>query len=228
MSRKALTFTLCVLLTVIAAAQQPPGANGATLRIYLARHGQTDWNVQGRTQGASDIPLNSTGREQANQLKTRLAPTRFDAVYTSALGRSRETGEIVRGTVPLTILSTLNERNYGKFEGRRSADPEVARELEHRRWVPDDTLDGGESFAAYSTRVQSAVDSIRKRSLSGTVLIVGHGGTNALILQHLLGLTADEMRGIRQDNDEVYLIELGGATPPRLWKLISNGNLKDL
>jgi broad specificity phosphatase PhoE len=224
---KSLIVALCVLLAATVAAQQTHGVDGPTLRIYLARHGQTDWNVEGRTQGASDIPLNATGREQAKQLKARLMATRLDAVYSSALGRSRETGEIVRGSVPLTILPALNERHYGKFEGRPSADPDTARELERRRWVADDALDGGESFAAYSARVQSAVETIRKRHPSGAVLIVGHGGTNAVMLQHLFGLTADEMRGIRQDNDEVYLIELGTGAP-RLWKLISNGNLKDL
>ena len=86
----------------------------ATLRIYLARHGQTDWNVEGRMQGGTDIPLNATGRQQAAALKDHLKDVRFDAVYSSTLSRSRETAEIVRGQVPLTSLAGLGERAIRK------------------------------------------------------------------------------------------------------------------
>src|SRR5574339_134409 len=78
-----------------AAAQTRAGAT-ATLRLYLARHGQTDWNVEGRMQGGNDIPLNATGRKQAAALKEHLNGVRFDAVYSSTLSRSRDTAEIVR------------------------------------------------------------------------------------------------------------------------------------
>src|SRR5215470_7682965 len=82
-------------------AQRGSGQENSTLRIYLARHGQTDWNLRGVTQGRTDIPLNETGREQARQLKTRLAGIHLDAIYSSTLRRSRETAEIVHGQLAI-------------------------------------------------------------------------------------------------------------------------------
>jgi probable phosphoglycerate mutase len=213
-----------------------------TLRIYLARHGQTDWNVEGRLQGHTDTRLNDTGRQQARDLAKRLTSIQLDAIYSSALSRSRETAEIVNGSVPLTSLAGLNERKLGKFEGQRvaatttagaptrasAADSALTQEYVKRTTDPDDTLDGGESLNQFSTRVSATVATIRKQHGSGTVLIVGHGVTNRMILRALLGLTLDQANTISQANDELYLIELDRAVPPRLWKLITEKTLGEL
>ena len=209
-------------------AGQARASAPATLRIYLARHGQTDWNVEGRMQGGTDIPLNATGRQQAAALKDHLKDVRFDAVYSSTLSRSRETAEIVRGQVPLTSVAGLGERRFGKFEGLLSNAPDTGPEFQRRRWDPKDALDGGESWVAFIDRVRSALQTIRTRHPSGSILLVGHGGTNQAILQILLGLSLDDTRSITQDNDELYLIELGGTGAPRLWKLVTAANLRDL
>jgi bisphosphoglycerate-dependent phosphoglycerate mutase len=95
---KQFILLVFVLVPLLTQAQQPGGAG---LRIYLARHGQTDWNLEGRTQGQTDTALNATGRRQAAELKTQMAGIRLDAVYSSTLSRSRETAEIVHGTTPL-------------------------------------------------------------------------------------------------------------------------------
>jgi broad specificity phosphatase PhoE len=198
------------------------------LRIYLARHGQTDWNVEGRTQGGTDIPLNATGRQQAERLKTRLAGIQFDAAYMSALSRSRQTAEIVHGQVPLTTLPGLGERRFGKFEGRLTKDPETGPEFEKRIWNSDDSLDGGESLVAFRDRVRRSLDAIRKAHNSGSVLVVGHSYTNRMILSVIFELSTEQMRMFEQANDELYLIELQSGSPPRLWKLITEANLGDL
>jgi broad specificity phosphatase PhoE len=199
-----------------------------TLRLYLARHGQTDWNVEQRMQGGTDIPLNATGRKQAAALKDHLKGVRFDAVYSSTLSRSRETAEIVRGQVPLTSLPALGERRFGKFEGLLSNAPDTGPEFERRRWDPQDALDGGESWVAFGDRVRSAIQTIRTKHSSGSILVVGHGGTNQAILQILFNLSLDDTRAITQANDELYLIELDAAGAPRLWKLVTAANLRDL
>ena len=198
------------------------GQSPSVLRIYLARHGQTDWNADHRLQGATDTVLNGAGREQAAKLAERLRGLKMDAVYSSTLRRSLETANTVRGSVPLEALAGLNERRLGMFEGRRvdATDPVAAREYARRSQEPDDTLDGGESLTQFFDRVRSTVMAIRSQRPSGTILIVGHGGTNQMIVRALLGLSAQQAQSFEQANDDLYAIDLGPESPARLWKWI--------
>jgi probable phosphoglycerate mutase len=222
---KRLILLAILIAPLIVNAQQRAGS---PLRIYLARHGQTDWNLEDRTQGQTNILLNATGRRQASELKLKIAGIPLDAVYSSTLSRSRETAEIVHGSTPLISLPGLSERNFGKFQGRLVNDPQTGKEFERRRWLPEDSLDGGESLNVFFDRVRTTIEGIRKQRSSGSILIVGHLETNRMILRSLLHLTADQSASIMQNNDELYLIELEPAQPARLWKLISEVNLKDL
>lgn len=222
-------FCLCFLFA--SGTNQPVlGQPAATLRMYLARHGETDWNVERRLQGGTDTELNTTGRQQAVKLGDRLKGIRLDAVYSSTLKRSRDTAEIVRGQLPLKSLADLGERKLGKFEGQRveAMDPVTAIEYKKRVRNPDDALDGGESLNQFFQRVRAVIGSIREQHASGAILIVGHQNTNRMILRALLDLTPEQALSINQANDELYLIELDSGKPPRLWKSISETNLGDL
>jgi len=226
-----LAFFLYLAILLTSSVDHPVwGQSTGTLRIYLARHGQTDWNVEHRQQGGTDTPLNATGRQQAANLAERLKGVHLDAVYSSTLSRSRETAEIVHGEVPLQSLAGLSERPVGKFEGKRTdgSDPATAQEFQKRRWDPQDELDGGESLNQFFERVRATIGTIRSQHSSGAILIVGHGGTNQMILRALFGLTAEQANSIEQANDELYLIELDAGNPPRLWKMITEANLGDL
>jgi broad specificity phosphatase PhoE len=200
------------------------------LRIYLARHGQTEWNAAGRMQGSADIPLNERGRAQARELADRLAGIPLDAIYSSTLQRSAQTAEALRGRAPIQALAGLNEQSVGAFTGMTQDERDRARReaFERRSHDPDDTLDGGESARQHFARVDAAVKDIRARHPTGSVLIVGHGGTNVHVLRSLLGLTAEQADAVQQANDEVYLIELRPARPATLWKLIPPDRLKEL
>jgi probable phosphoglycerate mutase len=231
MSKSARIAWLLPLLLIAAPAARPQAATPAqagTLRIYLARHGETDWNTQGRIQGWTDTPLNATGREQAIQLKSRLIGIPLDAAYSSTLSRSRETAELAYGAARLSRLPELRERNMGKYQGQVTSDPQIEPEYNRRRWTPDDSLDGGESLNVFEQRVGTAIARIRREHPGGNVLVVGHGFTNQMILKQLFNLNLDQTRGITQANDELYLIELQQGTAPRLWKLIAMKNLTDL
>jgi hypothetical protein len=114
----ALAILVAIGQPLTTATAEPAGAGASpVLRIFLARHGQTDWNAEHRLQGANDTHLNATGRVQAEKLAARLSGVRFDGVYSSMLARSRETAAIAHGRVAIDSLADLNERNFGKFQG---------------------------------------------------------------------------------------------------------------
>jgi broad specificity phosphatase PhoE len=223
--RKALLVALLFLAappaTVAPAAQQQTGS----LRLYIARHGETDWNVQHKLQGMTDIPLNENGRKQAAALAQSLKGVRLDAIYSSTLSRSRETAQTVAGkTMSVTSLDGLRERNYGHFQGGS----DTAAPYVKRMNVWDDRLDDGESLNQLLGRARDSLAQIRREHPAGNVLIVAHRITNQMILRALLDLTPDQTVKITQDNDEVYLVELDPGAKPRLWKLIREKNLGDL
>jgi probable phosphoglycerate mutase len=205
-------------------------APAGTLRIYLARHGQTDWNAQQRMQGRLDVPLNDKGREQAHLLVERMRGVALAHIYCSSLSRSRETAQIVAGGRPVESLPGLDEQAYGKFQGKvlDGSDTELQKEFDRRRSDPDDALDGGESANQHLARVKATLEMIRETNPSGQILIVGHGGTNAQVLRALFDLTYEQSREIHQDNDELYLIDILPGRGPSLWKLIPAGKLKEL
>ena len=185
------------------------------LRLYLARHGETEWNRDRRLQGSADIPLNETGRRQAVRLAQQIRGLHFDAVYSSELRRSRETATLVHGAAPLVALAGLNERRLGAFEGHPSD-----AEYERRRQDPNDTLDGGESWSQFDARIHRTLEALLRRHGSGAILIVGHGGTNQMIVRALFDLSPERTASFQQANDELYVCEISSGTATRFWKLI--------
>ena len=217
-------------LAALILLQAARAAPDDVLRIYVARHGQTDSNVAHRLQGTTDVPLNETGRRQAAELAARLAGVTLDAVYSSTLQRSRQTAEALKGRAPLEALAGLNEQSLGAFEGLYldGREPQREAEFERRHADPDDRLDGGESANQHFARVKAAMQTIRDRHPRGSVLIVGHGGTNVKVLRALLDLTAEQASAIEQANDELYMVEVYPSRPQTLWKLIPPDRLKEL
>ncbi len=139
--------------------------------LLLARHGETDWNVEGRWQGWADAPLNDNGRAQARELAEQLRSTPFDAVYSSDLKRAHETAEIVAAPhdVPVIADAGLREIDVGSWSGLTRA------ELQEQ--FPDGTRPDGETREQHSARVHEAVERIARANLGRRILIVTHGGT---------------------------------------------------
>ena len=134
--------------------------------LLLVRHGETDWNAEGRLQGHTDRPLNDYGRQQAKELAERLAGEGADAIYASDLVRAKETAEIVgeRLGLPVVIDADLREKNWGNWEGL-TGDERVHIEFE------------GESTADHRDRMMRAVRRIAERHPRQRVVVVTHGGS---------------------------------------------------
>lgn len=202
----------------------------AQLTIYVARHGQTDWNREGRIQGGTDNALNATGREQAATLGHTLVDVRLDAVYTSSHQRARQTAAVFEGRAPIIPLDELRERFFGKFEGANEKDPAIVADWNKRRFNWTDDMQAGESLESQSRRAEAALRRIRERHKDGdTILIVAHGGINPILVSHLIGVAPqDGASAISQGNDEIYRVEISKAGAPSIWKLIPRTKLNEL
>jgi broad specificity phosphatase PhoE len=188
------------------------------MKLYLARHGETDWNAERRLQGRIDISLNNTGKEQARDLAFKLRSIHLDAIYCSALQRSVETAQFL-DQKPVLILPELNEQSLGKYEGMQLEGENLV-EFQKRRSDPEDSLDGGESRNQHLLRVRNALNQIRAAHTEDSqVLIVGHGGTNSVILKDLFDLQTDLMFSI--GNSDLFLIDLPVTGSPTLWKYVT-------
>jgi len=151
--------------------------------IYYIRHGETEWNADGRLQGTQDIPLNDLGRRQAAAAGAILAglfrarrPQREPLGFVaSPLGRARSTMELVRGSLELppdqyAIDSRLREIGYGHWEGStlsqmQAQDPDVFARRQSDKWtVPPP---GGESYAEVQARMSGLVQSAHRRHRRG-------------------------------------------------------------
>lgn len=147
------------------------------MKLYIARHGLTDWNVQHRAQGRTDIPLNQIGREQAQKLRETIQNIKFDAVYASPLSRAAETAQIATdGKYEIIYDDRLMERSFGDFEGQ-----------EINGWVEATGVDIGdlklnsnvgniEPVRDVLARTKAFLDDIKaKHGNDETILIVAHG-----------------------------------------------------
>jgi broad specificity phosphatase PhoE len=165
--------------------------------LLLVRHGETDWNRDGRWQGQSDTHLNDAGREQAARVAGELDG--IDAVYSSDLARARETAEIVTERLGLEIEldERLRERSFGAWEGKTGPQIEAEFADAHARWLAGEGpgADDAEPFAAFARRVRSFLDDVLTRHPDETVLVVAHGGSIRVI--HALASGLDYVRDHR-------------------------------
>jgi len=149
-------------------------------KIYLVRHGQTDWNLEKRLQGQTDIPLNDWGRSQAACVGTYFKDHGLSQIYTSCLSRAHETGSIIAGSLgnlPLDRLDQLGERAYGQGEGYS---------LEERESLfPSRTYPGSESMESVTKRMMTCLKDLACRHQGESILVVSHGGAINSVLAHL-------------------------------------------
>jgi len=158
--------------------------------FYLIRHGETDWNLHGRWQGHTDIPLNEDGRAQARRLATRLRAERLrlDAIYSSDLQRAWETAGAVGAALDLAPLPlpALREINVGGWSGLSSAEVRAQDGEMYARYQSGEDVarGGGERFLDLYTRVVAAVEQLADQQPGRTLALVTHGGPVRALLMH--------------------------------------------
>jgi probable phosphoglycerate mutase len=150
--------------------------------LYLARHGETDWNAAGRWQGQSDIPLNDRGRAQAGTLGEALRDKGVTAIVSSDLSRARETATIAGAVVGLGLAYDdpgLRERTFGVFEGLTREQCEMLHPEAWFAWVErQKPPPGGEAREVLAARVTAAMGRASELAVApgSAVLVVTHGG----------------------------------------------------
>jgi broad specificity phosphatase PhoE len=168
--------------------------------ILLARHGESDWNREARWQGWADRPLTERGRAQAAALAQRVGHIELDAVYSSDLGRARETAAAVAAGqgLSVTVDPGLREIDVGSWSGLTRADAEARFPDAFARWREgSEGWNDGETYDHLSRRILAAARRIAAEHDGGRVLIVTHGGPIRAIHAAALDLEVQAYRRLR-------------------------------
>ncbi len=182
--------------------------------LIIARHGETQWNAEGRLQGQQDIPLNSRGRNQALEAAQYLRSVPLVQIHSSSLQRCQQTaGPIAEANVGRpTICSSdlLKETARGVLEGELKDQQSTAELTQHYKSFSKDEIryrvPDGETLHDVAARVQRFfVDRSQLLKDPGIHLIVGHRNVNKMILKYLLGLSFEEGFRVEQEHQRLYL-----------------------
>jgi probable phosphoglycerate mutase len=190
--------------------------NHQGVRLLLIRHGETEWNRQGKFQGQIDVPLNDNGRLQAQKAAVFLKDVELDFAITSPMLRPKETAEIILNnhqSLKLELQDGFREISHGLWEGKLESEieQEFPGELERWRTVPAQVqMPAGENLQQVWERSVSSWQSVVETALTKqlqTGIVVAHDATNKTLLCHILGLSADNFWNFRQGNGAVSVID---------------------
>ncbi|MCC4485710.1 histidine phosphatase family protein [Limosilactobacillus reuteri] len=166
-------------------------------KVYLIRHGKTQWNLESRYQGANgDSPLLKDSYREIELLASSLQRIPFEHAYTSPLKRARVTAQALLNhlnpEIPLTIDSRLKEFNLGKMEGMHFEDvaakwPEVLKNFRHHPDKYDESLVEGESFLEVIARFRAAIEEYCRQYPNGNILVISHGAALNAAINALIG-----------------------------------------
>ena len=172
------------------------------MKLYILRHGQTNWNKKGKIQGKTDIELNEEGIEQAKEARKLLENYPIDMIVASPLKRARKTAEIINETkkAPIVFDKALEERGFGDFEGK------IRKEI-HDEILDSEILDnyslnkeykGVETIRSLCDRVWGLIEELKKTYTDKNILFVTHGGVTRAISGYFDGPNEN---GILEDLD---------------------------
>ena len=184
-------------------------------KIYLVRHGQTEWNKKLTFRGRADIPLNEAGHMEAQALSKALKDKNIEVIYTSPLRRSTETAQPVADFFHLEIVPVqgLIDINYGDWEGLSFNEVKNRYSEQYEKWEKTPDLirfPNGETLDEAKERSFLAFKNIVSKNPNKSILIIPHRVINKILLCALLNLPTSHFWEIRQDTGCINLIEYSG------------------
>jgi phosphoserine phosphatase len=187
------------------------------IRLLLVRHGETEWNREGRYQGSVDVPLNATGHHQAAALAAQLLAEPIAAIYSSTLQRAYDTAVPIATAHGLRVVRDprLNEINQGLWEGLRPAEIVLRWADLHAQWEHEPLavrLPEGETLDDVRARVLDALDDIVFGWAGHTVCIVAHKVSLSVIKAHALGIPLIEALRVILPNASIDAVTLPATT----------------
>ncbi len=197
--------------------------------VIVVRHGETMWNTEGRWQGHLDCPLTPRGLTQAQALARRLMNQRFNALYSSDLGRAYHTAQIISAATGHGVVSDarLRERNLGIFQGLRSEEIKTAYPEEYelyRSRDPDHMIPGGESLRQQVERNISCLEELAQNHSGESIVVVTHGGVLSGLFRHTLSIPLQAPRRFEFMNSSLNVFAYGGG----YWTLRTWGDVSHL
>lgn len=170
------------------------------LKLYIIRHGQTEWNVERRLQGWKNSELTESGRRNAERLAEKLKDVDFDKIYTSTQKRAIDTGNIIKGDrdIELITLENLKERGFGSWEGMKIEEIDRLHGKMYKTYKETphlyDPIDG-ESFEEIYARVNKALDEIISKK-GENILVVSHGITIKIMISIIKEIPLERLNEI--------------------------------
>ncbi len=198
-------------------------------RVVLWRHGQTAWNVEGRFQGQTDIPLDPLGEKQARRAAPMLARLGPDLLASSDLARARQTAQALADVtgMPVGLDEGLRETNGGAFEGLTG--PEIRERFpdDWAAWASGDphhrNPEGGESRTDVAARMLQAVLRAADQVGDGLAVLVTHGGAARVAVAQLIGLPLERVSALGVISNAAWtMLERRSGQGPDRWVLVEH------
>ena len=176
------------------------------MKLYVARHGQTQWNLENKILGRTDLPLNAHGRQQAALLAEKVNGLGLDLIISSPLLRARETAQTVADhlAIPVIVDQRLIEQDFGIFEGKNHKEPDY---LENKKQFAC-RYPGGESALDVAHRVYGFLEEVKELYPEKTILVVCHRCICRIIRTYFEDLTNEDFLLYAEENCAVREYEL--------------------
>ena len=199
--------------------------------FYIARHGQTNWNILGKTQGHGNSDLTDKGKEQAQQLASALKEYPIDLIFTSDLGRAIETAQIIGKEIDVKVEETnaLREMGFGAWEGLLIDEIKKDYSSAYDTWRNEPHLvdiPGGETLHIIKERVDNFIKELNDKYDNKHILLVSHTITVRVMLLSFLNSGVENIYRIKQDNTALNIVEFRNYGPV-IHKLNDTSHIKN-